>query len=79
MLGFLLRTDDWVGAEDPDWKANHQLSWAQLTDVREIGKVSQRRCRPHLLVLPYVCAVFCAIWMLLSDPKRCAETLSCEW
>eukprot|EP00752_Nemacystus_decipiens_P012811 g11346.t1 len=30
--------DDWAGAEDPDWKANHQLSWEQLTDVREIGK-----------------------------------------
>lgn len=33
------RLDDWAGAEDPDWKANHQLSWGQLTDVREIGKV----------------------------------------
>eukprot|EP00752_Nemacystus_decipiens_P012812 g11346.t2 len=32
------RLDDWAGAEDPDWKANHQLSWEQLTDVREIGK-----------------------------------------
>ncbi|CAM9933696.1 unnamed protein product [Pylaiella littoralis] len=31
-------TDDWSGLEDPDWKANHQLSWGQLTDVREIGK-----------------------------------------
>lgn len=31
--------DDWAGVEDPDWKANHQLSWEQLTDVREIGKV----------------------------------------
>ncbi|CAM9328051.1 unnamed protein product [Ectocarpus sp. 12 AP-2014] len=30
--------DDWAGVEDPDWKANHQLSWEQLTDVREIGK-----------------------------------------
>eukprot|EP00903_Cladosiphon_okamuranus_P020816 g19118.t3 len=30
--------DDWAGVEDPDWKANHQLSWRELTDVREIGK-----------------------------------------
>lgn len=32
--------EDWAGVEDPDWKANHQLSWGQLTDVREIGKAS---------------------------------------
>eukprot|EP00903_Cladosiphon_okamuranus_P020815 g19118.t2 len=32
------RLDDWAGVEDPDWKANHQLSWRELTDVREIGK-----------------------------------------
>ena len=31
--------DDWAGAEDPDWKADHQLEWGQLTDVKEIGKV----------------------------------------
>lgn len=31
--------DDWAGVEDPDWKANHQLGWEQLTDVKEIGKV----------------------------------------
>eukprot|EP00904_Undaria_pinnatifida_P010830 jgi/Undpi1/6878/HiC_scaffold_21.g09354.m1 len=30
--------DDWAGAEDPDWKADHQLEWGQLTDVKEIGK-----------------------------------------
>lgn len=35
----LSRNEDWVGAEDPDWKADHQLTWEQLTDVREIGKV----------------------------------------
>lgn len=30
------RSDDWI---DPQWRVNHQLSWDQLTDLKEIGNV----------------------------------------
>ncbi|CAN0437535.1 unnamed protein product, partial [Ascophyllum nodosum] len=29
--------DDWTRGESPEWKANHDLEWDNLTDLKEIG------------------------------------------
>lgn len=53
----MLRLMETVHAEDPNWQADHELSWDELSNIREIGKV-----RP-----PPVCSVRGSVIQQLED------------
>ncbi|CAN0311632.1 unnamed protein product [Ascophyllum nodosum] len=36
-MGSTTDGDDWARGVGPEWKANHDLKWANLTDLKEIG------------------------------------------